>query len=120
MENIIARLRAEYQHKKDKRGWLKANKDIKIYWMCGVAVNMSPCHGEDRGFDSRHIRHGPITQLGECFPCKEKVESSSLFRSTKCVILGLPCNSAKAVETLPKQPLLWNYRLKRTRVDTGR
>ena len=23
----------------------------------GVAVNMSPCHGEDQGFDSPMIRH---------------------------------------------------------------
>ncbi len=23
----------------------------------GVAVNMSPCHGEDRGFDSHMVRH---------------------------------------------------------------
>ena len=26
-------------------------------WSCGVAVNMSPCHGEDRGFDPRQDRH---------------------------------------------------------------
>ena len=26
-------------------------------WTSGVAVNMSPCHGEDRGFDSRLVRH---------------------------------------------------------------
>ncbi len=26
-------------------------------WIIGVAVNMSPCHGEDHGFDSRMIRH---------------------------------------------------------------
>ena len=43
MENIIARLRAEYQHKKDKRGWLKANKGIKIYWMCGEMVIITDC-----------------------------------------------------------------------------
>lgn len=28
----------------------------RTLWICGVAVNMSPCHGEDRGFDSRQIR----------------------------------------------------------------
>ena len=26
-------------------------------WTSGVAVNMSPCHGEDRGFDPRLVRH---------------------------------------------------------------
>ncbi len=25
-------------------------------WTSGVAVNMSPCHGEDRGFDPRLVR----------------------------------------------------------------
>ena len=37
-------------------------------WTCGVAVNMSPCHGEDREFDSRQVRQitqGPIAQLVE-------------------------------------------------------
>ena len=29
---------------------------IKQRWTSGVAVNMSPCHGEDRGFDSRLVR----------------------------------------------------------------
>ena len=39
--------------------------------ICGVAVNMSPCHGEDRGFDSRQIRQrffkedGSVAQLVE-------------------------------------------------------
>ncbi len=31
----------------------------------GVAVNMSPCHGEDRGFDSRLIRqYRPDSSVG--------------------------------------------------------
>ena len=38
-------------------------------WTSGVAVNMSPCHGEDRGFDSRLVRHfllkGLVAQLVE-------------------------------------------------------
>ncbi len=29
---------------------------INERWTSGVAVNMSPCHGEDRGFDSRLVR----------------------------------------------------------------
>ena len=39
--NTIARLRAEYQHKKDMRGWLKANEGIKIYiaeWRSGISL----------------------------------------------------------------------------------
>ena len=34
---------------------------------CGVVVNMSPCHGEDREFDPRQDRHffGSIAQLVE-------------------------------------------------------
>ena len=37
-----------------------------VLWTNGVAVNMSPCHGEDRGFDSRLVRHcGPIAQSVE-------------------------------------------------------
>ena len=41
------------------------------FWTSGVAVNMSPCHGEDRGFDSRQIRQrfiyvsGSVAQLVE-------------------------------------------------------
>ena len=31
-------------------------KSLCLTRICGVAVNMSPCHGEDRGFDSRQIR----------------------------------------------------------------
>ena len=35
-------------------------------WSRGVVVNMSPCHGEDRGFDPRRDRHyGSIAQLVE-------------------------------------------------------
>lgn len=56
---------------------------VKIIWMCGVAVNMSPCHGEDREFDSRHIRHyGGLAQLGEHLPCKQNVVGSSPITST--------------------------------------
>ena len=43
-------------------------------WICGVVANMSPCHGEDREFDPRQIRHGPIAQLveqGTENPCVE-------------------------------------------------
>ena len=32
------------------------NNKARYKRICGVAVNMSPCHGEDRGFDSRQIR----------------------------------------------------------------
>ncbi len=37
---------------------LQFNDNIKALATrtCGVAVNMSPCHGEDRGFDSRQVR----------------------------------------------------------------
>ena len=46
-----------------------------VLWTNGVAVNMSPCHGEDREFDPRQIRHdGPIAQLveqGTENPCVE-------------------------------------------------
>ena len=28
-------------------------------------VNTSPCHGEDRGFESRLDRHGPVAQSVE-------------------------------------------------------
>ena len=38
---------------------------ITLAWICGVVANMSPCHGEDREFDPRQIRHGPIAQLVE-------------------------------------------------------
>ena len=31
------------------------NKALRIRTI-GVAVNMSPCHGEDHGFDSRMVR----------------------------------------------------------------
>lgn len=51
MENIIARLRAEYQHKKDKRGWLKANKDIKIN-------AMDYCNGPPTAGNSPAIHRG--------------------------------------------------------------
>ena len=30
---------------------------------CGVAVNMSPCHGEDRGFDSRQVRQALFIKM---------------------------------------------------------
>ena len=33
------------------------NNKARYKRICGVAVNMSPCHGEDRGFDSRQVRH---------------------------------------------------------------
>ena len=33
---------------------------MRLYWTSGVAVNMSPCHGEDRGFDSRLVRQSFI------------------------------------------------------------
>ena len=52
---------------------------IKLYlrWISGVAVNMPPCHGGDRGFDPHLIRHdysGPVAQLveqGTENPCVE-------------------------------------------------
>lgn len=27
-----------------------------MHWTSGVAINMSPCHGEDREFNSRLVR----------------------------------------------------------------
>lgn len=54
-------------------------------WNSGVAVNMSPCHGEDRGFDSRLFRHrGPIAQLGEQRTENPCVDSSILSWATIC------------------------------------
>ena len=48
------------------------NNKARYKRICGVAVNMSPCHGEDRGFDSRQIRQrfiiitdGSVAQLVE-------------------------------------------------------
>ena len=43
------------------------NIKAQLHWTSGVAVNMSPCHGEDRGFDSLLVRHdcGPVAQLVE-------------------------------------------------------
>lgn len=35
---------------------------------------------------SRKCVYGPVTQLGECYPCKVEVESSSLFRSTNGIV----------------------------------
>ena len=32
------------------------NNNAVSNWTIGVAVNMSPCHGEDRGFDSHMVR----------------------------------------------------------------
>ncbi len=37
--------------------------DNSKLWTSGVAVNMSPCHGEDRGFDSRLVRQNLIIFL---------------------------------------------------------
>ena len=79
-----------------------------------VAVNTSPCHGEDHGFDSRMLRqrslrlsvrtrgfhprkrgstplgtainyYGPLAQLVEQFPFKEWVDGSSPSRLTRLV-----------------------------------
>ena len=42
------------------------NSTCRLKRICGVVANMSPCHGEDREFDPRQIRHdGPIAQLVE-------------------------------------------------------
>ena len=33
---------------------------ISLNRISGVAVNMSPCHGEDRGFDPLLVRHSQV------------------------------------------------------------
>ena len=38
-----------------------------IVWTGGVAVNMLPCHGRDRGFDSRPVRHQKPQDFPEVF-----------------------------------------------------
>jgi hypothetical protein len=30
---------------------------MRRLWTIGVAANMSPCHGEDQGFDPPIVRH---------------------------------------------------------------
>ena len=35
-----------------------------LNWTIGVAVNMSPCHGEDHGFDSRMTRQHFFKEAG--------------------------------------------------------
>jgi hypothetical protein len=40
--------------------------NFKKHWSRGVAVNMPPCHGGDRGFDPRRDRQcGSVAQLVE-------------------------------------------------------
>ena len=36
-----------------------------MVWSISVAVNTSPCHGEDHGFDSRMLRHVVPSSIGE-------------------------------------------------------
>ena len=52
-------------------------------WTSGVAVNMPPCHGGDRGFDSRRDRHiGIWLSWLEHSPDKGEVDGSSPFIPT--------------------------------------
>jgi hypothetical protein len=44
---------------------VKGSNPFPATRFCGVVVNMSPCHGEDRGFDPRQDRHGSIAQSVE-------------------------------------------------------
>ena len=39
-------------------------------WTSGVVVNMSPCHGEDRGFDPHLVRHRRCSSMVEHQPSK--------------------------------------------------
>ena len=34
----------------------ETNLTRKMEWGCGVAANMRPCQGRDRGFEPRHSR----------------------------------------------------------------
>ena len=45
--------------------------------MRGVAVNMSPCHGEDRGFESLRTRHTKRFRHAELF-CFSTAENPSV------------------------------------------
>lgn len=38
---------------------------LNIIWFCSVVINILPCHGIDRGFDSRQDRHGSVAQSVE-------------------------------------------------------
>ncbi len=41
------------------------NNTSNVQWPRGVAVNMSPCHGEDRRFKSVRGRHASVAQSVE-------------------------------------------------------
>ena len=44
--------------KADTGGSIPSSAPFKIkYWSSGVVVNMPPCHGGDRGFESHLDRH---------------------------------------------------------------
>ena len=59
-----------------------------VLWSCSVAVNMSACHAEDRGFDSRQLRHfADIAQQVEHFHGKEGVIGSSLIIGSKLFVI---------------------------------
>ena len=59
-----------------------------LNWTIGVAVNMSPCHGEDHGFDSRMVRqrfyniYGPVAQAVEQETENLRVGSANLSWTT--------------------------------------
>ncbi len=62
-------------------------------WNSGVAVNMSPCHGEDRGFDSRLFRQ----QICKCSSMVE-LQPSKLITRVRFPSLAPSKRNAREIE----------------------